>query len=349
MAMPGVDAQAAVFNGTNGSIEFPAAVDTNFTLACWVKTTATAGAGQWYNGMGFIDAEVGGVFKDFGLAMVGNKAAFGVGAADKTILSTNAINDGNWHHIAATLNTTTGAMRLYVDGTPQASDTGPAGARTAPAKMRLGSIGGVAGFYNGSMDEVRLYNKILDPDELARLVGIGQSLIASHAFEGDARDTTLYGNHGDPVGITYTEGKVGAQSAQFNGTGSFVKIPASVSGDFSLAWWMKTTASGAAGQWYLGKSIIDAEVPGAAADWGVSLIGNRLGFGIGNADKTILSTTNINDGTWHHIAVTRVSTTGAMRLYVDGTLQTSDTGPTGPRNAAAGLRLGSSLYGGNFF
>lgn len=344
-----VDAQAAVFNGTNGSIEFPAAVDTNFTLAGWVNTTATAGTGQWYNGMGIIDAEVGGVFKDFGLAMVGNKAAFGVGATDKTILSTNAINDGNWHHIAATLDTTTGAMRLYVDGTLQASDTGPAGARTAPAKMRLGSIGGVTGFFNGSMDEVRLYNKILDPAELARLVGIGQSMIVNHAFDGDARDATLHGNHGDPVGITYTPGKVGTQAAQFNGTGSFVKIPASVSGDFSLAWWMKTTASGATGQWYLGKSIIDAEVPGVAADWGISLSGNKVGFGIGNADKTILSTSDINDGTWHHIAVTRVSATGAMRIYVDGALQASDTGPVGPRNAAAGLRLGSSLYGGNFF
>jgi len=38
-----------------------------------------------------------------------------------------------------------------------------------------------------------------------------------------------------------------------------------------------------------------------------------------------------------------------MKLYIDGQLQASDTGPTGPRNAAGGIRLGSTLFGGAFF
>jgi Concanavalin A-like lectin/glucanases superfamily/Ricin-type beta-trefoil lectin domain-like/Bacterial TSP3 repeat len=343
-----VDAQAAIFNGTNGSIEFPAAVDTNFTLSCWIKTAANAGNGQWYNGMGLIDAEVGGVTKDFGLALVGNKIGFGTGATDFTITSATAVNDNVWHHVAATLDSANGGMKIYIDGVLQASGAGPSGARTAPAKMRLGSIAGVTGFYNGSLDEVRIYNKILDLTEISRLAGVGQTMVASHAFDGDARDASRHGNHGDPSAITYAAGRIGTQAAQFDGTGSFVKIPASVSGDFSIAWWMKTTATGATGQWYAGKAIIDAEVPGVAADWGISLIGNKVGFGIGNADKTILTTSNVNDGVWHHITATRTNS-GAMKLYVDGQLQTSDTGPAGPRNAAAGLRLGSTLYGGSHF
>ncbi|GAA5128105.1 RICIN domain-containing protein [Luteolibacter yonseiensis] len=344
-----VDAQAATFNGTNGSIEFPAPVDTNFTLACWVKTSATAGTGQWYQGMGLIDGEVGGVAKDFGLALVGNKAAFGVGNADITITSTVAINDNVWHHVLATLDTGSGAMKLYVDGSLQASGNGPTGARTAPGKMRLGSIGGVTGFLNGSLDEVRIYNRILGPAEITHLATVGQAVVAHYPLDGNAGDSSPFNNPGTSTAITYVPGKIGSQAAQFDGTGSFIRIPATASGDFTLSWWMKTTATGATGQWYAGKSIIDSEIPGAAADWGVALVGNKVGFGIGNPDKTILSTTAVNDGLWHHVTATRVSATGAMKLYVDGQLQASDTGPTGPRNAAGGIRLGSTLYGGAFF
>ncbi|MEO5914785.1 MAG: LamG-like jellyroll fold domain-containing protein [Luteolibacter sp.] len=344
-----VDSQAATFNGTDASIEFPAPVDTNFTLACWVKTAATAGTGQWYQGMGIIDGEVPGVAKDFGLALVGNKAAFGVGNPDITITSNVAINDNVWHHVLATLDTGTGAMRLYVDGALQASGTGPTGARTAPSKLYLGSIGGVTRFFNGSLDEVRIYNKILSSTEINHLATIGQTSIAYYPFDGNVSDLSTFSNHGIATGITYGVGKIGTQAAQFDGTGSFVRLPATVSGDFTVGYWMKTTATGGTGQWYNGKSIIDAEVPGVAADWGIALVGNKVGFGIGNPDKTILSTTAVNDGVWHYVMATRINTTGAMKLYIDGQLQVSDTGPVGPRNAAGGMRLGSTLYGGSYF
>ncbi len=344
-----VDAQAATFNGTDASIGFPAPVDTNFTLACWVKTAATAGTGQWYQGTGIIDGEVPGVAKDFGLALVGNKAAFGVGNADITITSNVPINDNVWHHVLATLDTGTGAMKLYVDGALQASGTGPTGARSAPSKLYLGSIGGVTRFFNGSIDEVRIYNKVLSSTEITHLATIGQTSVGYYPFDGNINDASTFSNHGIPTAITYGVGKIGTQAAQFDGTGSFVRLPATVSGDFSITYWMKTTATGGTGQWYNGKSIIDAEVPGVAADWGIALVGNKVGFGIGNSDKTILSTTAVNDGTWHNVMATRINATGAMKLYIDGQLEASDTGPVGPRNAAGGLRLGSTLYGGSYF
>ncbi len=346
-----VDGQAATFNGTNGSIRIPASVDTNFSLACWVKTGATAGLGQWYNGMGLVDAEVPGVAKDFGLAMVGNKAAFGVGNADITITSANAINDNLWHHLVATLDTGSGAMKLYVDGVLQASGTGPTGARTGPGNFFLGSVGGTTGFYNGSLDEVRFYSTLLGPTEINRLANIGSTLVASYPFEGNCRESNNFGNHGDPFGITYTAGKVGANAIQFSGTASFVKIPAPVTSDFSVAFWVKTTATGGTGQWYAGKSIVDADIPGVANDWGISLVGSYAAFGVGNtgAGTTIQSLTAINNDQWHHVAATRVNATGAMKLYVDGTLQATATGSTALRNAPGGIRLGSTLFGGTFF
>lgn len=49
------------------------------------------------------------------------------------------------------------------------------------------------------------------------------------------------------------------------------------------------------------------------------------------------------------VVVTRSAATGAMVLYVDGARQAGATGPTGPRAAAASLRVGSLQTNLNFF
>jgi len=165
-------AQAAQFDGTNGYVQIPLTISTNFTIGFWMKTTATGGGSQWYNGKGLVDGEVGGVVNDFGTALVGNKAAFGVGNPDTTILSTNVVNDGLWHHITATRNATNGLMQLYVDGVFQASTLGPTGTRTAPPYLRIGSIqtGVAGGFVSGTIDDVQLLNHVASTAEIAQLM-----------------------------------------------------------------------------------------------------------------------------------------------------------------------------------
>lgn len=58
---------------------------------------------------------------------------------------------------------------------------------------------------------------------------------------------------------------------------------------------------------------------------------------------------NVNDGAWHHVDVTRSSASGAMVLYVEGAQQAATTGPTGTRNAAPNLRIGSLQTNLDFF
>jgi hypothetical protein len=45
--------------------------------------------------------------------------------------------------------------------------------------------------------------------------------------------------------------------------------------------------------------------------------------------RTIIGTTDLRDGQWHHTAVERNATTGVMSLYVDGNREATVTGPTG--------------------
>ena len=133
--MPGkLGAQAAQFDGsTNTYITIPLSISNSFTIGFWVKTTAIGGNGQWYNGLGLVDGDVTGAANDFGISLVSGYAAFGVGNPDTTITTPEAINDGTWHHIAATRDSVGGQMCLYLDGVLRATGNRTARNTNGPA------------------------------------------------------------------------------------------------------------------------------------------------------------------------------------------------------------------------
>jgi hypothetical protein len=175
-------------------------------------------------------------------------------------------------------------------------------------------------------------------------------LVASYAFENTASDGSGNGFNGTLVNNpTFVAGHSGL-AVNLNGTNQAVQIPRSIQDSFTIAFWVKTTTTGGTGtQWWQGKGLVDGEVANVVNDFGVSLLGSHVAFGVGNPDTTIQSTSNVNDGAWHHVAVTRNAATGAMVLYVDGAQQATATGPTGTRGAPANLRVGSLQTGLNFF
>ena len=346
-----VDSSALNFTGGDASyVEIPNPLGNDFSIAFWLNTTTTGGAGQWWAGKGLVDGELPGATNDFGVSLVSSNIAFGIGNSDVTILSSNAVNDGQWHHVIATRNSTSGAMQLFVDGVLRATGTGATGTRATPVSLRIASLQTGFNYLAGSLDEVRLYNYALSATEAKALANLGSTLVANYNFENSTLDTSGLANSAvAKSNVTFVAGKVGAQAAQFDGTSSYAQIPASVANDFTIAYWVKTTATGGAGQWWNGLGLVDGEMPGAASDFGTSLVGNKAAFGVGNPDTTITSSTAINDGQWHHVAATRNNTTGAMKLYVDGILQASANGPTGTRAAPTGFRLGGIQSGGGFF
>ncbi len=175
---------------------------------------------------------------------------------------------------------------------------------------------------------------------------------AWYPFEGNATDASGHGNDGVANGsVTYPIGKLGAKAVQFNGSSSqYVTIPRSISNDFTIAFWVLTTTTGGSGQWYNGKGLVDGEMPGAADDFGISLVGTKAAFGVGNPDITISTTSAINDGIWHQVTATRDAVSGLMNLYLDGSLQATATGPTGTKAAPSNLRIGAlqTLVSGSF-
>ena len=77
---------------------------------------------------------------------------------------------GAWHHIAGTYNKTTGVQRLYVDGLSVHTQTHPAGNTIVPltfyTDMRIGYSRANTGYFNGILDDVRLYRRALTDQEV---------------------------------------------------------------------------------------------------------------------------------------------------------------------------------------
>jgi hypothetical protein len=152
-------------------------------------------------------------------------------------------------------------------------------------------------------------------------------------------------------GGNYTRGISGALgqgfgsphlATRYDGASAHTQVPRLIGAtNFSIVFWVQTTATGGTPNWYNGIGLVDGEVGGAATDFGVALSGGRVAFGVGSPDTTLTSVRTINNGVWRQVVVTRHSGTGALAIYIDGTLDNSTTGPTGARTAPANLRFGS--------
>jgi hypothetical protein len=157
------------FNGSNSYVRINRTISNDFALAFWVQTTQTTATGQWWQGRGLVDAESPGATNDFGAALLGNKFGFGTGNPDTTIISTNVINDGAWHHCVATREASSGTLKLYLDGILQATGTAGTQSLTTPAFVRFGSLQTGLNFLNGNLDEIKIYNRVLGGMEIAAL------------------------------------------------------------------------------------------------------------------------------------------------------------------------------------
>ena len=155
-------AEAINFDGIDDHIIIPKPISTDFTIEYWMKTTQTgSAAAQWWGGNGIVDADspIAGS-SDFGTSLTGSKLAFGIGIPDVTIKSTSNVNTGSWIHIAVTWKQTTGEMKLYVNGILESTGISNTMPRTFPTRMTVGSRQNAVGFYNGYIDELRLWTKV---------------------------------------------------------------------------------------------------------------------------------------------------------------------------------------------
>jgi hypothetical protein len=174
--------QAAVFNGSSSYIDtnYNFGTDSSYSISIWMNTTVTSTRhflyGVWVqSGADYGPGIVLGInasnnFEFF----VGNGSSY----YNNTSISASSYTDGNWHNLVLVINGTN--IKLYADGntTPIANLTSTVSAGTSQSEnLVLGRLGDYPGtstgtgllYYNGKLDQVRIYSTALDSDQVSQL------------------------------------------------------------------------------------------------------------------------------------------------------------------------------------
>lgn len=110
----------------------------------------------------------------------------------------------------------------------------------------------------------------------------------------------------------------GTPIMEFNGNSNYWDITNPTTGDFTVGVWFNTTSTNGGGTYFFDNpQLVGSDSPGPANDWGFCINNGQIGFG-GVSGQTAYTTGQFNDGNWHYAVATRVKTTGAMTVYVDG-------------------------------
>lgn len=136
-------------------------------------------------------------------------------------------------------------------------------------------------------------------------------------------------------------------AVRFDGLDDYLYISREISEDFTIIAVFKTTGGSTltGTNWYNGAGIFDAEVGGAAKDFGLTIQkSGRILAGTGGPDTTIYDDGSYNDGRAHMVFFTRTQSSGAIKLYADGgktALASSSSATTSPLISPARITFGS--------
>ena len=154
------------FNGTNAWVTVPDAatldLTTGMTVEAWVRPGTT---GNWRTAV--VKEQPGNLVYGIYANTSANRpeAEVFVGGSTRSIVGPSALPTGSWSHLAATYDGTT--LRLYVNGAEVAQLAVSGSILTSNSPVRIGGNQAWGGeWFNGSIDEVRIYNRGLTPAEI---------------------------------------------------------------------------------------------------------------------------------------------------------------------------------------
>ncbi|QTE28896.1 PKD domain-containing protein [Pengzhenrongella sicca] len=182
-ALTGDSNRAARFTGssTSRAAATKSAVGSNrFSVEAWFTTTSTTGGK--IVGFGSSSGTSNSSSNDRHVYMrADGTLTFGVYPGEvRTVTTPASYNDGQWHHVVATLGAD--GMKLYVDGAERAADATTISAQPYTGYWRIGGDAlsstwpGAAGEnFVGDIDDVAVYGRALPASQVAIHYGTGQS------------------------------------------------------------------------------------------------------------------------------------------------------------------------------
>lgn len=392
---------ALQFDGTNDNVvvsDMNNTTDniTRMSISIWIKSDSLA-VGQML--VSKTNATTGWVLftGDVGFGGGGDDIAFSPRQDDIYLCHTdsNAHASGVWEHWVMTYDASLGPLAsnqisFYKNGQQVATSClDDANLSTATqanaASVTFGqSPTGLETYFDGTMDEVRIYNRALTAAQAAALYSNGtagavrgnassktltngttlqNNLVGHWTFDGgDTRWTS------DSAGVTYdssgnnnigtlagmsrtlnpTIGKLG-QAMRFDGTNDTISVPhhasLSTSGSFSLATWYKAAVFPGVGNFH----TIITKNAASAANYFLEMDDDSPICGFSDVGyQTHTSSTNLASNTWYHLVCVFDTTANRIYIYVNGVEVLNEVENGTPETNTGNVDMGSVEALGQF-
>jgi uncharacterized repeat protein (TIGR02543 family) len=258
-----------------------------------------------------------------------------------------------WYHVSATHDSSTNQMKVYVNG--QLENTCPSKGLADIISSDVGVGFAVADnvmFWQGKIDDLGVYNRVLSDSEIKELAGIEEEpitdpscevvkegLVACYPFPENPKDYSGNGNHGTVNGATLTEDRFGNANNAYHFDGddtiTFKSDSSFDTSDLTVsAWILYDKAFDEKEQ----RRIINRqEKPVPRNVWGLWAYNPANGNGtedvrFGFHTRRILDpqtdpimgcspTTKLLINQWYHVLATHDSSTNQMQVYINGNLE----------------------------
>ena len=221
-------------------------------------------------------------------------------------------NASSWNHIAGTF--TSSSSTLYVNGVQKTESMNNwVNAESVPY---IGNRNALDGYFNGEIDQVRIFNTALTANNITTLArGVGT------AYNGAASN------------ITWANGRFG-QAAVFNGSSSYIfnsNRSATQTDTISISAWIKTSDTSTS------MMIVQTESIWVRSDY---ILRHDNYNGTGNYRRYNYSQSTVATDNWVHVCVVRDGT--SVTLYVNNTAITFNSESTSSNSGVYdGISIGA--------
>ncbi len=253
---------------------------------------------------------------------------------------------GQWVHMVVTADDISDETKYYINGEYVGTNTSDVLLRSTKTELRIGENTWSNGYWEGTIDDIRIYNRVLDETEIQSLysengwtgdtsnIDLKNGLVAQYPFNGNANDESGNGYDGTVSGATLAVDRFGNSNSayEFDGSDDNIEIgdyEAFESDQFTISVWCKrngNSVTNTAGALF-SKSRASLGYRDYYLIWGndnhqVEDHQNKIIFYTKwtetspprHIDSVIIGPYTRND--WVHI--TAVKTTDKISLYVDG-------------------------------
>jgi len=300
------------------------------------------------------------------------------GGNNNAVAGANAVVLDQWRHVSVTRDAS-GVANIYVNGVLSGTANQNSGTpNSGSTNVIIGNHNAGVATFDGTIDDVRVYNRVLSASEISQMYQSTQSkfnetltggdslssgLVGWWTFDGpdmltNVRDRSGQGNNGSLVGqasTTTVPGKLG-QALLFDGVDDYVNGGSASSLDdiqlqggsgLTYSTWIYPKSNGEGGNGnIIQKSIF------SAGGWAFFINTNNLKF-----QKDFDGATNLTAGTdsgllqfnqWYHVVMTWDGSAlrSGVGFYVNGVKQTTTGTSDGDGNALSDAAL-SIHIGGN--